>query len=174
MLGMDQTGHVQGLPQLRQDKTLDIDSWLIANGLPPSSFVNLGLMPNYLMPLVYREADAALFPNRCEGGTNLVAMECLACGVPTILSANTGHLDLIDEKHCYPLVCQRPVPSHPIFPGTKGWGESDVDEIVEVLERIYHDRQSARQKGLLGAEFMIDLAWEKQIDRLVATIAHLL
>ena len=51
--------------------------------------------PNVGMPHVLHEADVALFPNRAEGGTNLVAMECLASGIPTILSANTGHLDLL-------------------------------------------------------------------------------
>ena len=29
------------------------------------------------------------FSNRAEGGTNLVAMECMAAGVPTIVSNNT-------------------------------------------------------------------------------------
>ena len=42
-----------------------------------------------------KQADLAVFPNRCEGGTNLVAMEAIACGVPTVLSANSGHLDLL-------------------------------------------------------------------------------
>ncbi|MCS6958596.1 MAG: tetratricopeptide repeat protein [Pseudanabaenaceae cyanobacterium SKYGB_i_bin29] len=171
MLGMDQTGNVKGLPQLQADKQrLDITSWLIENGLPPESFYDVGLVPNYLMPLVYREADVALFPNRCEGGTNLVAMECLACGVPTILSANTGHLDLIDESHCYPLTKQAPVPSHPIFPGTQDWGESDIEEILEVMERVYNDRVTAQQKGQQAALFMQNLTWEKQVRLLIAAL----
>ena len=29
-------------------------------------------------------ADVAVFASRCEGGTNLMAMETLACGVPTL------------------------------------------------------------------------------------------
>lgn len=36
------------------------------------------------------EADVALFPNRGEGGTNLMAMQAMASGVPTVLSANSG------------------------------------------------------------------------------------
>ncbi len=171
MLGMDQTGNVKGLPQLTADKQrLDISSWLIENGLPPGSFYDVGLVPNYLMPLVYREADVALFPNRCEGGTNLVAMECLACGVPTILSANTGHLDLMDESHCYPLTKQRPVPPHPIFPGTQDWGESDIEEIVEVLERVYNDRSTAQNKGQKAAMFMQNLTWQKQVSHLITVL----
>lgn len=168
MLGMDQTGNVKGLPQLQEDqKRLNITAWLLENGLPSDSFYDVGLVPNYLMPLVYREADVALFPNRCEGGTNLVAMECLACGVPTILSANTGHLDLIDESHCYPLVKQRPVPAHPIFPGTQDWGESDIAEIVEVLERVYNDRGHAKEKAIKASQFMQNLTWAKQTNHLL-------
>jgi hypothetical protein len=44
------------------------------------------------MPQILREIDVAVVPNRFEGGTNLVAMECMACGMPVILSANTGYL----------------------------------------------------------------------------------
>jgi glycosyltransferase involved in cell wall biosynthesis len=97
MRGIETTGNAIGLPAVGRDRRLNISAWLQQNGLPANSFIDIGVVPNYLMPRVVREADAAVFPNRCEGGTNLVAMECLACGIPTVLSANTGHLDLIDE-----------------------------------------------------------------------------
>ena len=48
---------------------------------------------NRTMPGILASADAALFPNRCEPGTNLVAMETLAAGVPAILAANTGQFE---------------------------------------------------------------------------------
>ena len=66
--------------------------------------LDLGRVPNAGMPRILRECDVAVFPNRAEGGTNLVAMKCMACGVPTILSANTGHLDLIRDRQ---LLCAR-------------------------------------------------------------------
>jgi glycosyltransferase involved in cell wall biosynthesis len=52
--------------------------------------INVGELPNVVMASVYRECDVALFLNRAEGGTNLVAMERLACGVTTILSDGRG------------------------------------------------------------------------------------
>src|SRR3546814_1575573 len=64
------------------------------------------------MAPIVREMDAALFLSRCEGGTNLVAMECMACGVPTVLSANTGHLDLVGSGVCIPLETQRRSEEH--------------------------------------------------------------
>ena len=139
-LGMEQVGYLIGVPEVDSGGQLLISAWLAKNGVEPTDHQELGSVPNYLMPQVIREADVALFPNRCEGGTNLVAMECMASGVPTILSANTGHLDLIDESRCYPLRSQGPVRPTALFLGTDGWGESEVDEVVERLESVYQDR----------------------------------
>src|SRR3546814_14756814 len=76
--------------------------------------------------VLMREADVALFPNRAEGGTNLVAMEAMACGVPTILSANTGHPDIVAEGACIPPRRQRPVGVDDPSPGPGGGGGSDA------------------------------------------------
>jgi glycosyltransferase involved in cell wall biosynthesis len=104
-----------------------------------------GRCPQRLDAGAAAEMDVALFPNRCEGGTNLVAMETMACGVPTILSANTGHRDLIDGDNGYALTRQAPVAERP------GWGESDLDEIVAALEAAYANRDDARRRGAAGA-----------------------
>ena len=51
-----------------------------------------------------RAADVAVFPNRCEGGSNLVAMEAAALGVPTVLAHNTGQADLARILGAAPVV----------------------------------------------------------------------
>jgi hypothetical protein len=51
---------------------------------PPGQIADAGAMAGLL-----RDVDLAVFPNRCEGGTNLVAMECLAAGVPTVLGLSS-------------------------------------------------------------------------------------
>ncbi|WP_019508630.1 TIGR03032 family protein [Pleurocapsa sp. PCC 7319] len=170
MAGLEQTGYVVGLPQLSDQQQLLIPQWLAANGIPTNALCALGAIPNHQMGSILREVDAAVFPNRCEGGTNLAAMECLACGIPTILSANTGHLDLIEEQHCYPLRTQRPVKSIPTFKGVEGWGESEVEEIVEKLELIYTDATKAKDRGQAAAAFMADWSWQKQISRLLQVL----
>ena len=43
------------------------------------------------------QTDVGLFPNRCEGGTNLVMMDYLACGKPVIARNATGQKDILDE-----------------------------------------------------------------------------
>ncbi len=170
MLGIEQTGNVVGLPNINRDGSLGISQWLVANGLPIDSFIDIGLIPNHLAGQILREADAAIFPNRCEGGTNLVAMESMACGIPTILSANTGHLDLIYSNICYPLSHQGRVKPTAYFPGVEGWGESDVDEVVEALEQIYTNREEAKRRSLAAASFMLDWTWEKQVNRFLDVI----
>jgi glycosyltransferase involved in cell wall biosynthesis len=126
------------------------------------------------MGRLVREAHVAVFPNRCEGGTNLVAMECMASGVPTVLSANTGHLDLVEAGGCVVLERQGPARATAQFAGTEGWGESDVEEVLEAMEWAYANRADAAAVGAAGAVALADLTWERQIDRLLETVGDLL
>jgi glycosyltransferase involved in cell wall biosynthesis len=167
-------GLVRGVPRVDAHGRLDVSDWLVRNGLPADSFVDLGLAPNSQMGRIVREADVALFPNRCEGGTNLVAMECMASGVPTILSANTGHLDLVRESDCYGLYQQGLAVGTRQFRGVEGWGESSVEEIVSVLEKVYTDREEAGRRAAAGAERMQGFAWSHRIDELLGCLADLL
>jgi glycosyltransferase involved in cell wall biosynthesis len=150
---------------------IDIAGWMAANGIGPDNYLDLGMPPNATMPALLREMDVALFPNRAEGGTNLVAMEAMACGVPTILSRNTGHTDLIEDENCYPLVEQRPLSGEEAgFGGVAGWGESDIDEIVEALERVYAHREEARQRGLAGAATLGQFTWARTAREMKALV----
>ena len=119
------------------------------------------------MPTILREMDAAVFPNRCEGGTNLVAMETMACGVPTILSANSGHLDLLQDGSALALTDQRPIPTAP------GWRESNIDEIVAALEVLYTDRARAAALGAAGAKLLSQLTWTKTASEMKRIISAL-
>jgi tetratricopeptide (TPR) repeat protein/glycosyltransferase involved in cell wall biosynthesis len=168
---LELAGHVRGVPRASNGALL-VSEWLVANGIPAAASLDIGCTPNALMGQIVREADVALFPNRCEGGTNLVAMECMAAGVPTIVSANTGHLDLTATGGCFALTNQRPTrkPTR-YFTGVDGWGESDVDEIVALLERLHADRALAVDRAAAGAAAMASLTWESQIRTLLSAIA---
>ncbi len=146
-----------------------ITGWARDNGIPADNFVDLGWVANSRMPAILREADVALFPNRCEGGTNLAAMEAMATGLPCILSANTGHLDLIEGDNCYTLNRQSADPLKP-----EHWRESDIDEIVEKLELAYSDSEDRARRASLGAAFMKKRSWENQVSELVSEIEDLL
>jgi len=164
-------------PIVFNDKgALDATAWAAANGLRPEQFIDAGHVANALVPQLLRQVDVALFPNRCEGGTNLVAMECMASGVPTILSANTGHLDLIGDDNCYVLNRQTGVgfaKGAAAFGETPGWGESDIDEAVELLELAYQDREAARRRGAAGAATLAKLPWSRTAAEMKAAILGL-
>ena len=160
----------EGHPKITEDNTVLIDEWLIKNGLPQDSFVNLGMLANKDLPDHIAAADMAIFPNRCEPGTNLVAMETMAMGLPCVIAANTGQLDLIDEDNCYPLVDQTPVVPYPPYKEVDGWREPTVEETLERMEEIYQDRNEAKRRGGKAAYFLANFSWSNQIDRLLSQI----
>ena len=147
-----------------QNGKVNVPDWLVQNGIPPQNFMDLGLVPNNQIANTIRQMDLALFPNRAEGGTNLVAMECMACGIPVILSGNTGHLDLVQDDNCLILKDQKPVNYFNV--GTDGWGESQIDEIIDHLIFAYNNRDSLVRIGDRAADFMKQYSWEKQSAKL--------
>jgi glycosyltransferase involved in cell wall biosynthesis len=149
---------------LTADGDLNVPQWLVDNGLRPDQFIDLGRIANAHMGAVLRQMDCALFPNRCEGGTNLVAMEAMACGVPTIVSANSGHLDLIATGGAFPLRRQG-LCRHGDW-DTQGWGESDIDEMVENLEQIWRHRADAAVRAHVGSEALQQWSWQRQLGQL--------
>lgn len=146
---------------------VDTHEWLRASGLPEGSFKDLGFFRRDAIGPLLRDCDLGIFPNRCEPGTNLVAMEAMACGLPVILSANTGHLDLIADDRTYALTRQQPVaqPSG----DRRYWGESDVEELVEAMEFAYQNRDDARAKGAAAADWILNnRRWDQFAAHFVA------
>lgn len=167
---LSRSPYVRGLPDYDENNQLRLAPWLADNGLPEGSFIALPPLPNSRMAEVYRELDVALFANRAEGGTNLVAMECLASGVFSILSNNTGHLDLVKATDSYVLEDQASVRGASPDEGVDGWGESSVDEIVMALEWTYANRDAARASGEASARSMADWSWAVQSAKLYKEI----
>jgi glycosyltransferase involved in cell wall biosynthesis len=151
-----------------EDGKLAITRWAVANGVPDSAFVDLGFLNRAQVAAALAEADAAVFPNRCEGATNLVAMEAMACGVPSLIADNTGQSDLlIDPEVAYPLRRQTPL-ANPDGSRT-GWSESSVEEIVAQLEAVYSDRAEARRRAERAKDFMFgERTWRKFAEQFVA------
>ncbi len=180
----------------------DFATWLESNGVARADALDLGhLDPRDLAVVLRSWVDVALFPNRCEGGTNLVAMEVLASGVPVVLSANTGHLDLV-QRACPlsvdgPVGADRPSSSSSSPAGASGvagciplrkqrkiisggggasnpyhgWGESDVSEAADALLRVASNATRAAAMGSAGAEAMRSLTWSHTRRQLAALFA---
>lgn len=163
-------GHIQDTPRAVAGG-LDIAGWLLRQGLRSDQFIALPFTHQLLMPAVLRECDAAIFPNRCEGGTNLVAMEAAACGIPVYAAANSGQIDLIKYCGVQALTRQTPcaAPADPRLT-TAGWGESDIEEIIAALTAIYHDPQGARAAMTGVAARIRDWDWHTQNTKLFAAV----
>ena len=133
--------------------------------------VEIKQIPNLLMPRVLRDMDCGLFPSRAEGGTNLPAKEAMASGVPVILAANTGMKDIVDDGNCVALIEQKPNNDR----GMEQWGESDVEEIVQALERLYVDTSYRRKIGRDGAAWILahERTWIGHARRLKSLIMSL-
>ncbi|MHC8509110.1 MAG: glycosyltransferase family 4 protein [Rhodospirillales bacterium] len=165
-------GLTDAAPEIDGEGRIHVESWAAGQGLPKGAVVDLGELSNHQVAGALREADAALFPNRCEGGTNLPAMEAMACGIPVILSNNTGHKDLMTDSGAYVLEHQGPVTAFAAA-GTEGWGESSPEEAAALLEEIYTQRDEARRRADQGAAFMRNWSWKHQIAGLLEQLEGL-
>lgn len=131
------------------------------NGLDPERVLIHPLLDNSRMPLVYSESDIGIFPNRCEGGNNLVMCEYMACGRTVIASDRTGHRDVITQENalCLSSYHPRAVMSGQHESGI--WPEPSYEEVLELLEQAYLDRQMLVFKGSTAAGDMSRLTWKE-------------
>lgn len=130
---------------------------LETNGIPLDRVLLHPLLNNQEMRQVYHDSDIGLFPNRGEGGNNLVMCEYMACGRTLIASDMTGHADVITTENALPLTSYRPYHYRHHAEGV--WFEPSVDEMVEKLEYAYQHRSELRLKGLRAVEEMARLTW---------------
>lgn len=171
MQGIDLGGHAAGVPKITPEGRADILGWLEKNNIPNTAAIDCGLMANHSLANIVRACDVGVFPNRAEGGTNLVAMECVAAGVPTIAAMNTGQLDLrewvtpLDEQGDVPKTCK-------LYKGTEGWGETDVDALVDAMEQVYRNRDARRVEAERRAHvFLQRYSWQgAAIPKLLSVI----
>lgn len=148
-------GRLEAPIRLGPHGRLDVMRWVTDNGLAAGQFIDIGPVANAMMPAVLREMHVVLQPSRAEACTSLPVKEAMACGIPVIAARNTGMLDLLTDENCYPLRRQsRVVPIDEL--GTDGWGESDVDEIVAMLECTYQDRAAAAATGARARQYLLD------------------
>lgn len=133
---------------------------MAANGLDMNRCLALPPMPQAQMAQVFKNSDLGVFPNRCEGGTNLVLMEYLACGKAAVVSNSTGHHDVASEgnaimlKKLSPMVLKK---DGQIF---AVWDEPDLDELVEKLEWAYQNRDRLGEIGDRAGRSMEAFTWQ--------------
>ncbi|MDD2540882.1 MAG: glycosyltransferase family 4 protein [Desulfuromonadaceae bacterium] len=153
-----------------EDCTTILQHTLHENGIPPERVYLAPLIDNSLIRQIYQQTDIGIFPNRCEGGNNMVMCEYMACGRTVIASDATGHADVITAHNAFPLSSYSPV----LVKDATGqpsaiWHEASVAEIIEQLEIAYQSRDTCAQKELVAAEDMKQLTWNEAARKFHAT-----
>ena len=152
-----------------------IFKWLIKNDMSQSNLMVPEIIANSHLPNIMKQADVAVFTSRCEGGTNLMAMETLACGIPTLISANTGHLDLIEMGMAHLIavgsegIGKVPALITADYGGDEAaeWGETNPDELVECWLRLWKEKEVWREKGVIGAKQIDAMSWQNSMNKLL-------
>jgi len=168
-----QCASVQGTPD-RGDAE-GVYAWLVEQGIPSRNLLVPAITANAQLPDLIKQADVAVFASRCEGGTNLMAMETLACGIPTVLSANTGHLDLLELglEHAIAVgstgLGRVPAAITRGYGGDAGglWGETDPEELVAVLLELQRNQGFWHERGQAGAAQMERFSWRRSMQELL-------
>lgn len=137
-----------------------IGALLADNGIDLKRVLTLPPQPNALMARAYANTDVGLFPNRCEGGTNLVLMEYMACGKPVIASNVTGHSDVVHRDNALLIEAGgitevRNKVGEPIA----NWPEPDLEQTIAQLEYAYQHRDELRARGKRAAHDLAPWTW---------------
>lgn len=145
------------------------------NGLDPKRIITLGAIDNEQLAAIYAKTDVGVFANRCEGGTNLVLMEYMACGKPVIASNTSGHKDVLTAQNS--LMLDKLTP-YPIYDANKSlwadWEEPSVDQLVEKIEYAYHHRQKLAHLGEQAGRDMLCFTWAETAKSLIRSIEELI
>jgi len=144
-----------------------------ANDINPQRVLTLPLIPNTDLREVYLQTDLGVFPNRCEGGTNLVLMEYMACGKPVVASYTSGHKDILTDRNSIPIKRMHPFTienmagMHPAH-----WEEPDLEELIAAIEYAYHNRETAKYLGVNAGEDMRNFTWKKSAEKLRSVLSR--
>jgi glycosyltransferase involved in cell wall biosynthesis len=152
----------------------DYISWmnglLAANGLDVDRVITVGLRDNRLLPRLYHATDLGFFPNRCEGGTNMVLMEYMACGKPVLASFNSGHKDVVRGENAVLIQQHKPMEIRNGPELTATWNDPDLDEAIEKLEWCYQHRDELQRLGQQAAADMREFPYERVAKGLLEAV----
>ncbi len=138
------------------------------NDIDASRVVTYDIIPNTQLRDLYALTDVGVFPNRCEGGTNLVMMEYMACGRPVIASYTSGHKDVLTDKNSYPLKQTKPFRLYDN--NNKLWADWEDISIIELVDKIefaYNNVQDRREKGKIAGVDLKNFTWKKSAENLL-------
>jgi glycosyltransferase involved in cell wall biosynthesis len=101
------------------------------------------------------------FANRCEGGTNLVLMEYMACGKPVIATFSSGHKDIVNPANAILIKKMKPLNITSKGALQAVWDDPDLEETVAHLEAAYQNRDTLKLIGEQAGADLAQLTWKK-------------
>lgn len=158
----------------------DKESWTdtmlrtyVQNGLDPERIATMELVPHHQLRSLFKQTHVGVFPNRCEGGTNLVLMEYMACAKPAVASFTSGHMDILTDTNAILLRRQKDLDVC-CDDGTLigRWQEPSLEELVEKLESAYHHRDTLEAIGRQAGQEMRRYTWRHCARRLARIIGN--
>ncbi len=143
-----------------------INQILINNGIDTERVITSPRQLNLSMARIYRNTDVGLFPNRCEGGTNLVLMEYMACGKPVVAVNTTGHADIVNSSNALIVGTNGTITIHDNdgIPVAR-WPEPDLDDAIDKLEWAYQNRDRLSELGLRAGKDLAQRTWRRTAER---------
>lgn len=142
-----------------------------ANDIDPTRVMTCPLVPQNRLPSLIARTDLGVFPNRCEGGTNLALMEYMACGKTVVASFTSGHRDILRPENSLPLRTMKSIPvAGPDGSITARWEEASIDELVATIEHAYHHRETLVPLARQAGEDLAKLTWHNTAEQAATAI----
>lgn len=137
------------------------------NGLDLDRVLTLDHIPHHDQRALYEQTDIGVFPNRCEGGTNLVLMEYMACAKPVIGSYTSGHKDILTENNALLLHKLKQINIVDDDGALIGrWHDPSLEELVAHLEYAYLHRDALKPLAHQAGEDLKRFTWKRSAQRL--------
>jgi glycosyltransferase involved in cell wall biosynthesis len=149
-----QTGpYTQVMGRILTDNGIDLRGVILALPQPTSAMARL-----------YRNTDVGLFANRCEGGTNLVLMEYMACGKPVVAVNTTGHADIVNSSNALIIGSKGATTINRRGQPAACWPEPDLDDAIAKLEWAYQNRESLHPLAQQAGRDLARYTWRKTAE----------
>lgn len=117
-------------------------------------------LPERMVKLA-EDLDVFVFPSKGEG-YGLPSREAMIAGVPTILTSTSGHLEVTNDMYNWPV----PVVGKEATELGGEWDVPDWDYYADLLRWHYHNRETARKKAILCAEWL----WKRRCPSAIAQL----